>query len=96
MAAVLAFAAFQFRLAIFKVQLHVAEFIRRHDVVFLGNRHAILDFPRRGVAIVFVAPLRQIFAVEQNDRVARRRRVFAERAGSHDRRLRPRRIVDVP
>ncbi len=80
----------------FQMQLDVAKFFFAHDVAFGGNHRAVHDFPRRGIALL-VGPFGKVFAVKQDDRVARRRGIFAERgAGRHDGRLRARRIVNVP
>ena len=54
---------------------------------------SVLHFPFRGRSVFRRYPVREILAVEQHDRVGRR--ASGRRAGSHNRRTRARRIVNM-
>ena len=79
-----------------EVQLHVAELVSRDDRSAAGARLevALLHRPRRILTVPRVGPLRQVLAVEQNDRIGRRRARC--RARRHHPRMRTRRVVNAP
>ena len=79
------------------VQLHVSELRFRAQHAFAGREHAGLHLPG-GRLPVGHRPVRQIAAAREQHRRVRRRR-HHQRLGAarrHDRRLRPRGIVNVP
>src|SRR2546430_17530361 len=98
-AAVLVFALGRIGLTKFDVELAIAKTVLGADVASLGRdfKVAVFDLPLGGAAILLLHPFGKVFAVEEDNGVRRRLAgcvLRASRAGSNDRRVGGRAVVD--